>query len=146
MSKDNNISEEFKKEIIENKKPNYLSIALALIAIILIFGTVGAAIYQLATNDKTSETKTSEEKIESQPVEENVQSENTNQSSNNQVNVETPPSAPATPKEETYTVVEGDNLGTIAGKYSTTVEKLMSDNGITDETSLQIGQVLKIIK
>ena len=141
MSKENNLSEEFKKDVTEPRKPNYLSITLALVAIVLIFGTVGAAIYQLSTNKVDQNLKSNEEKIESQPT---IQEESTGSARNEASQPE--PQQPVDPKEETYTVVEGDNLGAIAAKYSTTAEKLMADNGITDETALQIGQVLKIIK
>jgi predicted ribosomally synthesized peptide with SipW-like signal peptide len=49
-----------------------------------------------------------------------------------------------TKAEETYTVAQGDTLETIAAKYGTTVEKLMEWNNITEESELQVGQILKI--
>jgi murein DD-endopeptidase MepM/ murein hydrolase activator NlpD len=73
--------------------------------------------------------------------------------------VETAPDAPAapapvhgpsTPKPApvanggTYTVVKGDNLTKIAGRYGTTVAKLVELNGIKNANLIQIGQVLKL--
>ena len=46
--------------------------------------------------------------------------------------------------EETYTVEQGDTLEAIAAKYNTTVEKLMELNNLTEESEIQVGQVLKI--
>jgi LysM repeat protein len=45
---------------------------------------------------------------------------------------------------ETYTVQEGDIPETIAARYGITADELMAANGITDPTSLQIGQKLII--
>lgn len=45
---------------------------------------------------------------------------------------------------ETYTVQEGDIPNTIAEQFGISAEALMEANGITDPTSLQIGQVLII--
>jgi membrane-bound lytic murein transglycosylase D len=45
-----------------------------------------------------------------------------------------------------YIIVEGDNLGSIAGKFETTVEKIKTANNIQDETTLQIGQKIIIVK
>jgi len=45
-----------------------------------------------------------------------------------------------------YIIVEGDNLGSIAVKFDTTVEKLKTANNIQDETTLQIGQKIIIVK
>ena len=143
MSKEskNQLSDEFKKDISENgAKRNVLGTVLALIAIVLVFGTIGVAGYELIFEPEQIQEKSADEKIESRPKE-TVETPK----------VETPAveaPAPATPTVSTppvkeYTVVEGDVLGSIASRFETTVAKLMELNGITDENSLQIGQVLK---
>lgn len=43
-----------------------------------------------------------------------------------------------------YTVVEGDSPSSIAAHFGITVEDLMAANGITDPTSLHVGDVLTI--
>jgi len=53
-------------------------------------------------------------------------------------------STPAASEEGTYTVKEGDIPSTIADQFGISVEALMEANGITDPTSLKIGQVLII--
>jgi FOG: LysM repeat len=56
----------------------------------------------------------------------------------------TPPVPPAPPADYfNYTVVAGDSLWLIAQKFGTTVDAIMSLNGLTS-TNLTIGQVLKI--
>ena len=57
------------------------------------------------------------------------------------------PAATTTPtagEEGTYTVQEGDIPVTIAEKFGISVEALLEANGITDPTSLKLGQVLVI--
>lgn len=44
----------------------------------------------------------------------------------------------------TYTVKKGDTLYGIAKKYGTTVEALVSTNGITNKNLIRVGQVLTI--
>lgn len=44
----------------------------------------------------------------------------------------------------TYTVKSGDTLSAIAKKYNTTVDSLVSKNGIKDKNKIYVGQVLKI--
>lgn len=44
----------------------------------------------------------------------------------------------------TYTVKSGDTLSEIAQKYNTTVDNLVSKNGIKDKNKIYVGQVLKI--
>jgi LysM repeat protein len=46
--------------------------------------------------------------------------------------------------EAQYTVVKGDTLFSIALRYEVTLSVLMEINGISDATSLRVGQVLKI--
>ena len=56
----------------------------------------------------------------------------------------TPPAPPAPPADYfNYTVVAGDSLWLIAQKFGTTVDAIMSLNGLTS-TNLSIGQVLRI--
>jgi LysM repeat protein len=45
---------------------------------------------------------------------------------------------------KTYKVVKGDNPFRIAKKYGVNYKKLLSHNGITDPSKLQIGQTLRI--
>ena len=45
---------------------------------------------------------------------------------------------------QTYTVKSGDTLSEIAKKYNTTVDSLVSKNGIKDKNKIYVGQVLKI--
>ena len=44
----------------------------------------------------------------------------------------------------TYTVKKGDTLSGIAWKYNTTVEALVSTNGIMNADRIFVGQVLQI--
>lgn len=53
-------------------------------------------------------------------------------------------STPATEEQTTYIVQEGDIPETIAAQFGITAEELMAANGITDPTSLDIGQELVI--
>jgi LysM repeat protein len=58
---------------------------------------------------------------------------------------EAPTVAPTQPASgQTYTVQEGDIPETIAAQFGITADELLAANGITDPTSLQIGQVLVI--
>lgn len=54
--------------------------------------------------------------------------------------------APVKPKTVTYTVKAGDTLSQIAKKYGTTVNKLATDNNISNPNKIYVGQKLKIIK
>lgn len=49
-----------------------------------------------------------------------------------------------TSSSTTYTVKSGDTLSEIAQKYNTTVDNLVSKNGIKDKNRIYPGQVLKI--
>ena len=45
---------------------------------------------------------------------------------------------------DTYTVKAGDTLSGIASKYNTTIDKLVSINGISNPNLISVGQVLKL--
>ena len=49
-----------------------------------------------------------------------------------------------TSSSTTYTVKSGDTLSEIAQKYNTTIDNLVSKNGIKDKNKIYVGQVLKI--
>ena len=49
-----------------------------------------------------------------------------------------------TPGAEYYAVQSGDTLGSIAQKYSTTVDELMTLNPGIDPTALNIGQRIRV--
>ena len=49
-----------------------------------------------------------------------------------------------TPGAEYYVVESGDTLGSIAEKYSTTVDELMTLNPGIDPTALHIGQKIRV--
>src|SRR5512133_3352955 len=49
-----------------------------------------------------------------------------------------------TPGAEYYVVQSGDTLGSIAEKYSTTVDELMTLNPGIDPTALHIGQKIRV--
>jgi LysM repeat protein len=59
---------------------------------------------------------------------------------------EAPPTTPTPPagEQQVYIVQDGDIPETIAAQFGITAEELMAANGITDPTSLQIGQELII--
>jgi LysM repeat protein len=48
------------------------------------------------------------------------------------------------PEQKTYTVVKGDNPFRIAKRFGVHYKELLSHNGITDPSKLQIGQTLRI--
>jgi len=50
----------------------------------------------------------------------------------------------ATPGAQYYVVESGDTLGSVAQKYSTTVEQLMTLNPGVDPTALHIGQRIRV--
>jgi LysM repeat protein len=49
-----------------------------------------------------------------------------------------------TPGAEYYVVQNGDTLGSIAGKYSATVDELMTLNPGIDPTAMHIGQRIRV--
>ena len=48
------------------------------------------------------------------------------------------------PGAQYYVVLSGDTLGSIAGKYRTTVDELMTLNPGIDPTALHIGQKIRV--
>lgn len=135
-----NLSTEFKDDIAEEKRSsNSFGIVMAFVFILIIFGTLAMAIYQIFYKPERLQTKTSDEKIESRPDDSEFVATTTTT-----LAMTTTTTTRTSTGTKQYTVVEGDTLGAIAAKYDTTVDVLMSYNGITDETSLQIGQVIKI--
>ena len=57
-----------------------------------------------------------------------------------------PTEAPtATPRDFDYTVEDGDTLGAIADRFGISVETLVSTNGLTLDSLLSVGQVLRIV-
>ena len=54
------------------------------------------------------------------------------------------PATPSAPTATTYTVRSGDTLYKIARRHGTTVQRLCQLNGITENTTLRIGQKLKL--
>jgi LysM repeat protein len=56
------------------------------------------------------------------------------------------PQAPMPGDTVKYTVQRGDNLSTIAFKFSTTVQAVMTQNNINNPDMLEVGQVLTITK
>lgn len=69
----------------------------------------------------------------------NQASQNSQASQTGQTNRTSQPS-----QATTYTVRSGDTLGKIARRYGTTVQKLCQLNGINENTTLRIGQKLKV--
>ncbi|MEI6266499.1 MAG: LysM domain-containing protein [bacterium] len=143
------LSSEFKEEIKKSRSGlnGVFNVIIAILTIILIFGTVGMAAYQMLYKSTNVENKTVEEKIESRPKEEAVVATTTPVPTSTPVPVVATPEPTAEPvvsKSGEYTVAAGDVLGTIASKYNTTVAKLKELNSITDENSLQIGDIIKV--
>ncbi len=140
------LSTEFKNEIkTEKKKNNWLTLGLLVLICLAVFGALGVGAYDIFIKSDAPEQKNSAEKIESKPVAETEKTEK-EQAATPTISETTPaPEAQsATPQE--YTVQDGDVLGSIATKFDTTVEKLKAANNIEDETLLQIGQKIKIVK
>jgi LysM repeat protein len=61
-----------------------------------------------------------------------------------QAGTTTTATATTTPGAEYYVVESGDTLGSIAEKYSTTVDELMTLNPGIDPTALHIGQKIRV--
>ena len=138
-----NLSNEFQREIKERKKTsNWLALSSIVIVSLLVFVSLALGTYEIFFKSEEIE-KNKAEKIESKPSEDNTKVDS-NKSQPLPATTSTPPVSTATTEE--YTIADGDNLGAIATKYGTTVEKLKSANNIQDETLLQIGQIIKIVK
>ncbi|MDD5692949.1 MAG: LysM peptidoglycan-binding domain-containing protein [Patescibacteria group bacterium] len=142
-----NLSNEFQKEIKERKKTsNWLAISSVAIISLIVLGSLAIGAYEIFLKPEKIVNKNNTEKIESRPTEDKGKVDD------KKVQTTAPAAtAPSTPTPtavgtEEYTIVDGDNLGSIATKYGTTVEKLKSANNIQDETLLQIGQKIKIVK
>ncbi|MEI7690125.1 MAG: LysM peptidoglycan-binding domain-containing protein [bacterium] len=137
------LSTDFQVELEKNKrKTNWLGIIGLFVVSIFGLTILGFGSYQIFFKPEEVE-QNSGVKIESKPTEskENptgaAKPESTNQSA---------PTVKTQSTPEEYTIMEGDNLGSIAVKFETTVEKLKTANNIQDETALQIGQKIKIVK
>ena len=61
-----------------------------------------------------------------------------------QATVTTTATETTAPGAEYYVVLSGDTLGSIAEKYSTTVDELMTLNPGIDPTALHIGQKIRV--
>ena len=148
MKKDGSqLSDEFKKEIKESgSKKNILGTVTALIAIVLVFGTIGVASYELIFKPDKVQQKSADEKIESRP-DSAVQTPatDTTPAATTPAPTATTPSTTATTTSDTYTVVAGDTYSSIANANNLSSAELMQYNNSTSE-DLQIGQVIKIPK
>lgn len=155
MSKaiDGQLSDEFKKDIRENNgKRNILGTLIAFIAIILVFGTLGIAGYELFFKPDASSTKTAEEKIESRPASDDSTTNTTTTTPAATTPTTTPDTTTTSTPEATteseyteYTVVSGDSYSSIANANGMSSAELMEYNDTSSE-DLQIGQVIKIPK
>lgn len=142
MSKeyDGQLSDEFKEDIRKNGgKKNIFGTILAVIAIVIVFGTIGVAGYELIFKPEKVEQKTADEKIESRPT------EDTTKTTTPAVTTPAPTTLAPAPAFTNYTVASGDSYSSIANANGITSDVLMKYNGATSE-DLQIGQVLKIPK
>lgn len=142
--KDDQLLDDFKKEVLTREKKNYLAIFGYSVLVIVIFSLLGLASYQIFFKPEAVEVKESSEKIESRPVEttqpqeekkEEVAQQNTNQT----------PAENTEPTSTDYTVQEGDTWSSIANTNGMTSAELMKYNNSSSE-DLQIGQVIKIPK
>jgi len=134
------LSDEFQKDIRENGgKRNILGTLLALLAILLVFGTIGVAGYELIFKPEQIQQKSAEDKIESKPTE-------TVETPKVEAPVVATPAPAATDLGYTeYAVVSGDSFSSIANTNGMSSSDLMKYNNVTSE-DLQIGQIIKIPK
>jgi len=140
------LSDEFKKDIKEKRKTNnLLGTFLAFLAIILVFGTVGVAGYQMLFSPEKTENRSVSEKIESRPEEKKetpVVSPESTTPAPAVVAPTTPVTTPAS-TSKSYLVVSGDTWSSVANANGISSTKLMEYNGTTSE-DLQIGQTIKL--
>lgn len=146
-NEDNNkLSDEFKNEINKSgSQKNILGTLLALLAVFLVFGTIGVAGYELIFKPETIEQKSSGEKIESRPQEDEKTETVVTQEESSEVPKAQEETKNAEPEFTEYTVVSGDTYSSIANANDMSSADLMSYNGVSGE-DLQIGQVIKIPK
>lgn len=137
-NKNDDLLEEFKKEVFFRDKTSIGKISLYITLILVIFSLLGIASYQIFFKPETLQEIKSEEKIESRP--EPVIEEPQTPVATEEPKVETPQ-----PTVVTYTVQEGDTWSSIANSNDMTSAELMQYNGTTD-LNLQIGQIVKIPK
>ncbi len=145
-----NLSNDFQQELKNKKrKVNWLGVVSATSLAVIVIVVLGLGSYEIFFK-KESIKQDADTKIESKPVatDEKASSEpETEEKTTATTPAPTPapaPTAPSTTQE--YVIADGDNLGAIAVKFETTVEKLKAANNIQDETLLQIGQKIKIVK
>lgn len=138
-----NLSSEFKQEIKRHKKKiSWFGLTTMILVCVIVFGALGIGTYEIFFKEDKTDQKTSSEKIQSKPEATEKKSEATKETKTPSASTDTT----STTTTEEYVVQEGDVLGSIAAKFDTTVEKLKAANNITDETLLQIGQKIKIVK
>lgn len=145
-NKNQDLFEDFKNEVFSQTKRNTGKIVLISTLIIIIFGMLGVASYQIFFKpEKIDDTKTASEKIESRPE----IKEETSTKEEPKSEVVTPPTPASTPTpqptEVSYTVQSGDTWSSIANSNDMTSTELMKYNGASGE-DLQIGQTVKIPK
>jgi len=137
------LSTDFQVELEKKKrKTNWLGMIGLIVVSLLGLTILGFGSYQIFFKPEEVE-QNSGAKIESKPTE---SKENPAVVAKPESTNEAVPTVKAQSTPEEYTIVEGDNLGSIAVKFETTVEKLKTANNIQDETALQIGQKIKIVK
>jgi LysM repeat protein len=150
----NNLSDEFKTEIKKSRKnKNFLGTILATLAIILIFGSIGVALYQLLQSPGASDNTPAAQKIVSKPAADNTKTTQTTTktptpiaSTSNASSNSSNSNATSTSQNYTsYTVAAGDTWSSIANANGMTSSDLMKYNNTTSE-DLQIGQTIKIPK
>lgn len=147
QEKESDILDEFKNEVLNRKKRSVPKILGISFLILVVFGLLGVAAYQIFYKPEQINTpKTAEEKIENVPQDTEKPKQDTPQPTPTPTPTPTPAPTPApTPTVTDYTVQAGDTWSSIANANGMTSANLMKYNGATSE-SLQIGQVIKIPK
>ena len=138
------LSSEFQKEIKERKMPNnWLVLSSVVVISLVVISALVIGTYDIFFKPEKIVNKSNSGKIESKPIDEKIKVNDSQDQA--AVPSQSIPATEASSTEE-YIIVDGDNLGSIATKFGTTAEKLKAANGIEDETLLQIGQKIKIVK